>query len=95
MTQAQIADVVGVRQSTIAGLLGGSQRDMRWLHGERLLAVYARVSPEGHTAALQNFKALESARLAADAPIEGSTPLLTEQGRAVIETMEGRPNDMP
>ncbi len=36
LTQTQIATAVGVKQPTIAGLLAGTQTDMRWSNGERL-----------------------------------------------------------
>ncbi|WP_372341492.1 helix-turn-helix domain-containing protein [Achromobacter insolitus] len=42
LTQAQIAAEVGVRQSTIAGILSGAQKDMRWSNGERLRSLHAR-----------------------------------------------------
>lgn len=50
LTQAQIAAEVGVKQSTIAGILSGAQKDMRWQNGERLRALHVRVSTEavGH-----------------------------------------------
>lgn len=41
-TQAQIAKEVGVAQPTIAGLLSGAQRGMRWENGDRLLALHRR-----------------------------------------------------
>jgi transcriptional regulator with XRE-family HTH domain len=43
LTQAQIAAEVGVRQSTIAGILKGDQVDMRWQNGERLRSLHRRV----------------------------------------------------
>ncbi|NYT25362.1 helix-turn-helix domain-containing protein [Alcaligenaceae bacterium] len=43
LTQAQIAKESGVSQPTIAGLLSGAQRDMRWENGDRLLALYRKV----------------------------------------------------
>ncbi|KAA0910659.1 helix-turn-helix domain-containing protein [Pusillimonas sp. ANT_WB101] len=43
MTQAQIAQESGVSQPTIAGLVAGDQRDMRWANGHRLLALHRRV----------------------------------------------------
>jgi len=43
-TQAQIAKASGVTQPTIAGLVSGAQRDMRWENGNRLLALHKRVS---------------------------------------------------
>lgn len=42
-TQAQIAAEVGIKQSTIAGILAGAQKDMKWHNGERLRALHARV----------------------------------------------------
>lgn len=42
LTQAQIASEVGVKQSTIAGILSGAQKDMRWGNGERLRGLHAR-----------------------------------------------------
>ncbi len=36
LTQAQIAAAAGVKQPTIAGLLAGTQKDMRWSSGEKL-----------------------------------------------------------
>lgn len=41
-TQAQIAKEAGVTQPTIAGLISGAQRDMRWENGNRLLTFYRR-----------------------------------------------------
>lgn len=43
LTQAQIADEVGVKQSTVAGILSGAQKDMRWQNGERLRALHVRL----------------------------------------------------
>lgn len=43
LTQAQIAAEVGVRQSTIAGILKGAQSDMRWQNGERLRSLHKRM----------------------------------------------------
>lgn len=43
LTQAQIATLIGVKQSTIAGLLSGAQKDMRWGNGERLRELHRRV----------------------------------------------------
>jgi len=42
-TQTQIASEAGVSQPTIAGLLSGDQRDMKWANGHRLLAFHKRV----------------------------------------------------
>lgn len=42
LTQTQIAAAVGVRQSTIAGLLAGTQTDMRWSNGERLKQLHEK-----------------------------------------------------
>ncbi|MGE8627686.1 helix-turn-helix domain-containing protein [Achromobacter denitrificans] len=44
LTQAQIAAEVGVKQSTVAGILSGAQKDMRWQTGERLRALHVRVA---------------------------------------------------
>lgn len=43
LTQAQIASEVGVKQPTIAGILSGAQKDMRWANGERLRTLHARL----------------------------------------------------
>ena len=43
-TQAQIAKEAGVTQPTIAGLMSGAQRDMRWENGNRLLTFYRRTT---------------------------------------------------
>jgi len=90
LTQAQIAREVGVRQSTIAGLLSGNQRDMRWLHGERLLVIFGRWCPELHAGAIQAFKSEETSRLA-DLAVESAAddlpPILTESGKVVIENL--------
>ncbi|ROT45030.1 helix-turn-helix domain-containing protein [Pusillimonas sp. NJUB218] len=42
LTQAQIAKAAGVSQPTIAGLVAGHQRDMRWINGNRLLTLHGR-----------------------------------------------------
>lgn len=42
-TQAQIANETGVSQPTIAGLIAGDQRDMKWANGHRLLSFHKRV----------------------------------------------------
>ncbi len=46
LTQAQIAAEVGVKQSTIAGILSGAQKDMRWQNGERLRGLHVRFVPQ-------------------------------------------------
>ncbi|CAB3857173.1 hypothetical protein LMG3410_02089 [Achromobacter aegrifaciens] len=46
LTQAQIAAEVGVKQSTIAGILSGAQKDMRWQNGDRLRALHVRLVPQ-------------------------------------------------
>ncbi|RIQ16069.1 helix-turn-helix domain-containing protein [Bordetella avium] len=43
LTQVQIAQEVGVKQSTIAGILAGAQRDLRWTYGEKLRRLHRRV----------------------------------------------------
>lgn len=43
LTQAQIAAEVDLKQSTIAGILSGAQKDMRWQNGERLRQLHARM----------------------------------------------------
>lgn len=50
LTQAQIAAEVGVKQSTIAGILSGAQKDMRWQNGERLRALHARAQAQQEAA---------------------------------------------
>ena len=42
-TQAQIAKEIGISQSTVAGILAGDQKDMKWHNGERLRALHRRV----------------------------------------------------
>lgn len=42
MTQAEIAAKVGVKQPTIAGILAGVQKDMRWSNGEKLIRLHRR-----------------------------------------------------
>lgn len=42
-TQAQIAKEIGISQSTVAGILGGDQKDMKWQNGERLRALHGKV----------------------------------------------------
>lgn len=42
MTQESIADAVGVKQPTIAGILSGAQKDMKWSNGERLRVLHRR-----------------------------------------------------
>lgn len=52
LTQTQIATAVGVKQPTIAGLLAGTQTDMRWSNGERLKRLHeATVSRAAPTTA--------------------------------------------
>ncbi len=43
-TQAAIADVVQVKQPTIAGILAGEHAEMRWSNGERLRKLHLRES---------------------------------------------------
>ena len=43
-TQSQIAVAIGVKQSTIAGVVSGAHKDMRWRNGERLLDLYEKVT---------------------------------------------------
>ncbi len=43
-TQRGIADEIGVGQSTIAEVLAGRSRDMRWTNGDRLLRLHRRVT---------------------------------------------------
>lgn len=50
LTQAQIAAEIGVKQSTIAGILSGAQQDMRWKNGEQLRGLHARVLAGEYTA---------------------------------------------
>lgn len=42
-TQAQIAKEIGISQSTVAGILAGDQKDMKWQNGERLRALHGQV----------------------------------------------------
>lgn len=42
-TQSQIAAAIGVKQSTIAGVLSGAQTDFRWATGERLRTLHEQV----------------------------------------------------
>lgn len=42
MTQAQIASEIGVTQPTIAGIVSGDQKDMRWATGEKLRKLHRR-----------------------------------------------------
>jgi len=42
LTQAQIAKSAGVTQPTIAGLLAGDQKDMKWTNGHRLALFYKK-----------------------------------------------------
>ena len=43
-TQSGIAQEVGIGQSTVAEILAGRSRDMRWTNGDRLLRLYRRVT---------------------------------------------------
>ncbi|MFY4261485.1 hypothetical protein ACOTCG_28110 [Achromobacter xylosoxidans] len=50
LTQAQIAAEVDLKQSTIAGILSGAQKDMRWQNGERLRQLHARMKAAAQAA---------------------------------------------
>ncbi|MGE8703997.1 MAG: helix-turn-helix domain-containing protein [Achromobacter sp.] len=42
-TQAQIAKEIGISQPTVAGILAGDQKDMKWQNGERLRSLHSIV----------------------------------------------------
>ena len=42
LTQAQIAKSAGVSQPTIAGLLAGDQKDMKWANGNKLASFHKK-----------------------------------------------------
>jgi DNA transposition AAA+ family ATPase len=42
LTQAQIAKEIGVGQSTVAELLSGAQKDVKWAIGNRLMALHKK-----------------------------------------------------
>ncbi len=42
-TQAQIAKEIGISQPTVAGILAGDQKDMKWQNGERLRSLHNTV----------------------------------------------------
>ncbi|CAB3858898.1 MULTISPECIES: helix-turn-helix domain-containing protein [Achromobacter] len=46
LTQEQIAVEVGLKQPTIAGILSGAQKDMKWQNGERLRALHCRLAQQ-------------------------------------------------
>lgn len=54
LTQEQIARSVGVGQSTVAALLSGSQKDMKWANGERLRVLHQRAIRRKHRAKLDS-----------------------------------------
>lgn len=44
LTQSEIALAIGVKQSTIAGVLSGAHKDMRWRNGQKLLNLHERLT---------------------------------------------------
>ncbi|MCD0501243.1 helix-turn-helix domain-containing protein [Achromobacter sp. MY14] len=50
MTQSQIAAEVGLKQSTVAGILAGGQKDMKWHNGEKLRALHSRICEKDQSA---------------------------------------------
>gem|GEM_PF-5720589 len=49
LTQAEIGRRIGIKQPTIAGLLAGTQQDVRWHVGQKLLALHTELCGSAHT----------------------------------------------
>lgn len=61
LTQAQIAAEVDLKQSTIAGILSGAQKDMRWQNGERLRQLHARMKAAAHATPAEESRIAQGA----------------------------------